>query len=61
LITASPNTTNAAALQHPIRAMRKLASKGVARQSSGVRQDADFDGKGGAEATTTTADNINSN
>jgi hypothetical protein len=57
LITASPNTTNAAALQHPIRAMRKLASKGVARQSSGVRQDADFDGKGG----TTTADNINSN
>jgi hypothetical protein len=41
--------------------MRKRASKGVARQSSGVRQDADFDGKGGAEATTTTADNINSN
>jgi len=25
LITASPNTTNAAALQHPIRAMRKLS------------------------------------
>ena len=46
--TASPKTTNAAALQHPIRAMRKLASKGVARQSSGVRHDADFGSRGGA-------------
>jgi hypothetical protein len=44
------------AAPHP---SHELASKGVARQSSGVRQDADFDGKGEAEATTTTTDNIN--